>query len=136
MASLNLNDDALKAELKGLFQMVFNKSQSENNGSIHSNIKCNSCKHADFAEYRYKCLICSDYNLCGDCFEKKAISDKHELCHPVVRFESPGELFNLKFDDNEINLANFIRMFSETQHKGFKCDGCFMNPIRFNLSLY
>lgn len=121
------NDSRLRAELGGLLKIALNLPLK--NSSFHK-IICKLCKESDFQIYRYKCLICEDYNLCGDCFEKKQQDTEHKLEHPVVRFETPNELFGLKFDDTEINLLNFIELFQTTRHSGFKCDGCLMNPIQ------
>ena len=91
---------------------------------------CDFCKKSNFTEYRYKCLVCDDYDLCGRCFESRNLSKNHLLCHALVRFDFPGELFGIKFKDNEINLANFMNIFQNEKHSGVKCNLCSVIPIR------
>ena len=99
------------------------------NKDIH-NCTCDCCKKTDFTEYRYKCLICNDYDLCGKCFEKRNINQEHMLCHPVVRFDVPTEIFGLKFENSEINLTNFENSFKSETHEGVTCDICLKAPIK------
>ena len=92
--------------------------------------RCDSCGKTDFTEYRYKCLICNDFDLCGMCFETRKTNKAHELNHPVVRFETPGELFGLKFENSEVTLTNLSRIFRNEIAKGYKCDVCSVAPLR------
>jgi hypothetical protein len=45
--------------------------------TIHNNISCNNCKTIPIVGYRYKCLECSNYNLCQQC--EKTIEHEHNL---------------------------------------------------------
>uniref|UniRef100_A0A1A9VP22 RING-type E3 ubiquitin transferase n=1 Tax=Glossina austeni TaxID=7395 RepID=A0A1A9VP22_GLOAU len=38
--------------------------------SRHEGVSCESCIKSNFNGRRYKCLICYDYDLCADCYEK------------------------------------------------------------------
>ena len=91
---------------------------------------CDFCKKTNFTEYRYKCLVCDDYDLCGRCFESRNVSQNHSLSHALVRFDLPGELYGIKFKDSDINLSNFITLFQNEKHQGVKCNFCSVNPIR------
>lgn len=53
--------------------------------SIHQNISCDFCRKKNFSHRRYKCLICSDFDLCGNCYEKKffRILSTHSKDHPM-----------------------------------------------------
>lgn len=132
MDSTNNNTDAAAAEMKNIFKMALvhaADSSSSSSSNLH-HIICDACNRDEFREYRYKCLICTEYDLCGSCFEKKACTFNHQLNHPMVRFETPDELFGMKFKESEINLEYFKQMFKDTLHTGFQCDGCLMNPLK------
>ena len=121
-----------KAELLNLLLKILSASisTSETTKSDTHSCTCDFCGANDFAEYRYKCLVCNDYDLCGSCFEKRKINKTHQLNHPVVRFENPGELFGLKFENAKINLFNFVNIFKNETHDNIKCDCCQTNPIK------
>ena len=53
---------------------------------INFGCTCDYCDKKNFTEYRYKCLICDDYDLCGKCFEERRLTKQHELSHPMHRF--------------------------------------------------
>jgi hypothetical protein len=91
---------------------------------------CDYCKKNNFTEYRYKCLICDDFDLCGTCFERRTITSNHQLEHPMVRYEKPNELFGIKFENSEINLDTFSTVFMDELHNHVSCDGCSMSPIK------
>jgi hypothetical protein len=91
--------------------------------------KCDFCKKGDLIDYRYKCLICDDYDLCGKCFESRKINKNHYLKHPMVRYDYPGELFGTKFKPSEINLAEFVKIFKYEIHQGIRCNFCSMSSI-------
>ena len=54
-----------------------NFSKISQSKTIHHNISCNNCKTVPIVGYRYKCLECSDYNLCEQC--EKTIEHEHNL---------------------------------------------------------
>jgi hypothetical protein len=91
--------------------------------------RCDVCKKEDFLEYRYKCLICEDYDQCGKCFERRKINQNHYLSHPMVRFDFPGELFGAKFKNSQINIMNFFSIFKNEIHQGVRCNFCSMSSI-------
>lgn len=103
-------------------------SNSTKKDDSHS-VFCNYCKKNNFTEYRYKCLVCDDFDLCGTCFERKIINANHKLEHPMVRYEKPNELFGSKFENYEVNLNNFIKIYENELHNFVSCDSCAMSPI-------
>lgn len=51
--------------------------------SPHEAISCDFCKKSNFKGLRYKCLVCNDYDLCGNCYEAGNINLSHNLNHPM-----------------------------------------------------
>lgn len=54
-------------ELKNINQDMLNEIKKKKNHIIHYNTFCNNCKINNITGIRYKCTICSDYDLCEDC---------------------------------------------------------------------
>lgn len=52
---------------------------------LHSAI-CDSCS-AIIVGSRFKCMVCSDFDLCGDC--EKLHSHEHDASHPFLRMDMP-----------------------------------------------
>ena len=129
-SSSNNEAEVLANSLLKLLEKLEELSNAAKTSSDKHSCTCDCCKKSDFSEYRYKCLVCDDYDLCGSCFEKRNINGNHALSHPLVRFDLPDELFGLQFENSEINLSNFIKIFKNEIHEGVKCDNCSNNPIR------
>jgi hypothetical protein len=123
------SDDEIYEDNIDLKDYMNNYKNPRSSKDVHSCV-CDFCYKDDFNEYRYKCLICDDYDLCGTCFESRKINQNHALSHALVRFDIPGELFGKKFKDSEINLSNFISIFQNEKHHGVKCKFCSANTIR------
>lgn len=51
--------------------------------SRHEGVSCDFCMKSNFRGRRYKCLICYDYDLCAQCYERKATSTRHTADHAV-----------------------------------------------------
>ena len=94
--------------------------------------RCDACQREkkNFTEYRYKCLVCFDYDLCGKCFERRKISKTHFISHPMVRFDLPDEIFGVKMENENINLENLNEMFKYELHEGVKCNFCSKESIQ------
>lgn len=93
-------------------------------------VNCNICQIRIYDDYRYKCLVCDNYNLCSECFESEKTSHGHSIGHPVVRFNEPGCLFEKKVrDDREVTLANLEKQYAGTMHETKQCSMCNQNPI-------
>merc|ERR1739838_699060 len=84
-----------------VYKLVVNvKSQKKeettkqaNNGSqqeshIHPGVTCDSCEKQPIEGYRYKCVVCDDYDLCGSC----EAAGKHPG-HNMMRIANPEMVF-------------------------------------------
>ena len=80
------------------------------NEQIHKNIKCNNCGKENIKGIRFKCLQCSDFNLCGEC---ESYCD-HDKNHILIKIRKPikeeEELLmrmnkNLKYKTNDYNYS-------------------------------
>ena len=91
---------------------------------------CDLCGIKDFTGYRYKCLVCQEYNLCSRCFKCRNTNKNHQLNHPMAKFDYPDELFGQKFENSVITLINFRNIFKNQDHKSVRCDLCSISPIR------
>ena len=126
----SINEFANKTEIESNAPNEINKYPNINSNKDAHSCKCDVCEKVDFLEYRYKCLICENYDQCGKCFESRKINQNHFLSHPMVRFDFPDELYGLKMNNEEINLLNFANIFKMEVHKKFRCNFCSLDPIR------
>lgn len=116
------------ANIAELLKLLVELNNSREKIDCHT-CKCDVCEREDFTQYRYKCLICNDYDQCGKCFEKRVVSKGHELGHPMVRFDAPDEILGKKIDDSTVlNLTYITNMFKNEKHEN-SCDGCSAQPI-------
>ena len=95
-------------------------------------IVCNGCGGNTASGYRYKCCLCKNYDLCGDCFENKKQSENHLSSHPMFFIANPlsykkeyylSKIFKLGADKLPI-------LFAESEHEGVNCDACNVEPIK------
>merc|ERR1719367_1596424 len=52
-------------------------------GEVHTGVVCDSCEK-EVAGFRYKCCVCADYDLCGDC-EARGMHPGHNM----IRIATP-----------------------------------------------
>lgn len=62
-------------------------SQKSANQTIHTNIMCDGCNKG-IKGYRYKCLICNDYDLCSQCDSTMLHPDHCMLRLPLPMYET------------------------------------------------
>ena len=91
---------------------------------------CNVCKTKNPTDFRYKCLICFDYDQCSFCFESRHLCRNHDVAHPVVRLEGESQVFGLNFNNDEINLQTLSTIFKDLSHKNIQCNGCHSNKFK------
>lgn len=74
--------------------------------SIHHGISCDLCRRKNFSGRRYKCLICSDFDLCELCYDsgRNFNIKTHFIHHPmqIILTKNDYELvyFGYKNKDN------------------------------------
>jgi sequestosome 1 len=61
------------------------RQQNSDQGELHPNVTCDGCEKAVFGN-RFKCLVCDDYDLCGNC---EAVG-RHPG-HSMVRLVRPAD---------------------------------------------
>ena len=69
-----------------------------NRGIIHSKVMCDGCGMLPISGWRYKCILCDDYNLCENCEER--IGRKH--WHPFLKLTSSVHI--REFNENYFKL--------------------------------
>lgn len=123
--TLNNSDEINKLFLSFALHLINNNDKED----THS-CRCDVCGRINFDGYRYKCLKCDDYDLCGSCFENKKTNKTHQIKHPVARLEKPLEVCGIKLDITELNLRNLAEKFKNNIHQRTTCDSCDSCPIR------
>jgi hypothetical protein len=58
------------------------EENDENGEAVHRNITCDICNMSPITGARFKCCVCSDFDLCSKC----EASDKHNAKHPMIKF--------------------------------------------------
>lgn len=56
--------------------------------SEHTNVTCAHCCVTSFSGIRYKCYICSNYNLCDACIDTVEKNQLHQLDHYFLRLKN------------------------------------------------
>merc|ERR1712018_1050794 len=89
---------------------------NNNKGEEHFGVTCDSCD-GSINGFRYKCMVCPDYDLCGSC-ESKGIHPGHNM----IRIASPESAWPRHFMNrlNRLSARAASRCHSEQdQSRGF-----------------
>merc|ERR1739845_109736 len=89
---------------------------NNNKGEEHFGVTCDSCD-GSINGFRYKCMVCPDYDLCGGC-ESKGIHPGHNM----IRIASPESTWPRHFMNrlNRLSARAASRCHSEQdQSRGF-----------------
>lgn len=81
------------------------EQKGEKEEQTHRNIKCDGCGMFPIIGIRYKCTVCTDFDLCATCEAK----DVHTTSHALLKIKEPPR-------------ADI--------HFGVTCDGCSVSPIQ------
>lgn len=102
--------------------------------------ECNVCETNNFNTYRYRCLICPEFDLCGFCFERHLKFDDHKLSHLMFKFNTVKICSDIKINDtnDDLDLDILEEKFENYKHKEtcktckkvivglkLKCDICY-----------
>jgi len=60
---------------------------------------CDFCKRSNFTEYRYKFLVCGDYDLCGICFESRNVDCQSHFQELKRQIDFHGVKLKEKIDE-------------------------------------
>lgn len=98
---------------------------------FHIGITCDFCNKKNFKGYRYKCLECSDYDLCDFCFERKRKNLNHSTSHAVLLLQDPCHNVNLE-SLVKAGLKGLNKIIADLKivHKGVVCDLCSYENIK------
>jgi len=120
-------DSSVVSKLKEIFDESRLDVVEHHKGSV-----CQSCERKDFYDFRYKCLECNNYDLCGLCFETRRTSKDHKLSHPMILvFKSLSPEKNQLLDqiiqekDKLLKETAKINIF-----EGSECKICKVSPIK------
>ena len=75
--------------------------------TIHYGIKCEKCFQEPIKGIRYKCSICSDYNLCDKCEEKNSLENEHP--HNFIKIRKDQN------NNNQINYSNYSYEYTKIE---------------------
>jgi len=78
-----------------------NNCPMNNKGNVHSHVTCDSCQCSPITGIRYKCSVCSNYDLCSKC----EASGKHDAAHPLLKMTCPASCANQHY----IGLREFLK---------------------------
>ncbi|CAH1394848.1 unnamed protein product [Nezara viridula] len=78
---------------------------------VHNGVTCDGCQQNPLQGYRYKCIVCPDFDLCINC-EK---SEKIHSHHPMIRFPVPltsETFFSNEYESIRNNVNGILQMFT------------------------
>ena len=63
------------------------RADRDSNGEIiHYGVQCDGCNMSPIKGPRFKCAVCSNFDLCGQCESFR----KHNASHPLIKFNQPA----------------------------------------------
>ena len=83
-----------------------NMSRISQCSTIHTDIKCNNCGKCPIIGYRYKCLECSNYNLCDEC--EKIVNHEHNFIRYVIK-ESEEKNYSYECLTSKLSVYAYVK---------------------------
>ncbi|UJR31530.1 hypothetical protein I4U23_019019 [Adineta vaga] len=111
--------------------LIDHDNNSENGVAEFHRIQCRACSSLRIIGDRYKCLECSDYDLCGRCFDQRRETFHHLNRHAIVHYSGPDEIFGESVMNVKamITLTAFKEKYHLEEHIDIGCNICKMNPL-------
>ncbi|KAK4050145.1 hypothetical protein OIV83_003716 [Microbotryomycetes sp. JL201] len=74
--------------------------------AVHRDVICDGCQVSPIKGPRYKCLVCADFDLCGNCEADPC--NQHLASHPLIKLREPLRS-NSAFTGGQDGLRNLLK---------------------------
>ena len=101
--------------------MLSNVNQKEGENSIslitttHHGIKCQKCGMEPIIGYRYKCSVCTDFNLCDTCEQKNEVLQEH--LHDFIKMRNEEKKEDKKEEKKEPKKKKIVKKKEKEKEK-------------------
>ncbi|XP_014283637.1 protein ref(2)P [Halyomorpha halys] len=86
----------------------------KNNGPVHITVNCDECGQKPLQGYRYKCLVCHNYDLCTSCEKSEKIHSEHPMIRIPVALNCENE-FGRKYQHVKENIYGTLKCLLENR---------------------
>jgi len=120
--SISVSNKTEKDEKKGP------EEQKENEG-VHYNFICDGCGAAPIKGHRYRCIICTDLDLCSSCEAQRKEPMKHDHTHTMRKIPAPGRFSSYVPASSPSSSSISTTSTGPVVHAEVCCDGCSLFPL-------
>ncbi|KAH8255270.1 hypothetical protein KR038_000202 [Drosophila bunnanda] len=78
----------------------------------HRNICCDGCQRVEFRGRRFRCMRCTNYDLCGDCYDQRIETQAHSIEHPMQLIPEPGQEQELQLGSDMLELVHLSNCYT------------------------
>ncbi|KAH8393525.1 hypothetical protein KR200_004118 [Drosophila serrata] len=78
----------------------------------HQNICCDGCQRLEFRGRRFRCMRCTNYDLCGDCYDQRIETQAHSIDHPMQLIPEPGQEQELLIGSEMLELVHLSNCYT------------------------
>ncbi|KAH8307837.1 hypothetical protein KR059_000655 [Drosophila kikkawai] len=78
----------------------------------HQNICCDGCQRVEFRGRRFRCMRCTNYDLCGDCYDQQIETQAHSIDHPMQLIPEPGQEPGLQLGNEMLELVHLSNCYT------------------------